>query len=379
MRVALVSYDFPEYCIQQANGLARHADVLLMLPEVDAKEYTTALDPVVRFQPFVKRRLRQPVRQTIEIGRLLSRIRRFRPDVVHFQHGHLWFNLALPLLRRYPLVTTVHDPQRHVGDRASGKTPQGIMDFGYRRADRLIVHGEEIKRQAAKSLGVPLSKIHSVPHIAIGRTPGVVHETARRNAILFFGRIWEYKGLEYLIRAEPLISRVIPDVQIVIAGEGEDFARYERLMARRERFVVHNRYVSATERDELFASCNLVVLPYVEATQSGVIPVAYSFDKPVVATRVGALAEAVDDGVTGELVAPRDVDALARAIIRLLQEPERCRQMGLAARRKLEAEWSPVVVAAQTLEVYRRAIDDRLQRGRNFSRKKLAGAPCNEN
>ena len=74
----------------------------------------------------------------------------------------------------------------------------------------------------------------------------------RNPTVLFFGRIWEYKGLEYLIRAEPLITAEVPNVKIVIAGEGEDFDRYRRLMVHPERFVVYNEYVSDDVRATLF-------------------------------------------------------------------------------------------------------------------------------
>jgi glycosyltransferase involved in cell wall biosynthesis len=362
MKVALVSYDFPEYCIQQANGLARAADILLMLPEGEAEEYRHALDRAVRFHTFVKPRLRQPIRQLTAISGMLRQIRRFHPDVIHFQHGHLWFNLALPLLRGYPIVVTVHDPAPHAGDCSSQKTPHGIMKLGYRRADHLIVHGQQIKREVVHLLRTPAGRVHSIPHIAIGKADDSWDAVPAANRILFFGRIWEYKGLDYLIEAEPLITREIPDATIEIAGEGEDFGRYRRLMAHPDRFIVHNRYISVPERIELFRRASLVALPYVEATQSGVIPVAYSFGRPVVATRVGALAEAVDEGRTGLLVRPRDPKALARAVVDLLRDPVRLKQMGAAARRKLDDEWSPQVVARQTLQVYQQAIEDRVKR-----------------
>ena len=63
---------------------------------------------------------------------------------VHVQQGHPWFNFALPLLRRYPIVLTVHDPRHHLGD-AGARVPQGVYDFGFRRANQLIVHGREMR------------------------------------------------------------------------------------------------------------------------------------------------------------------------------------------------------------------------------------------
>ena len=85
-----------------------------------------------------------------------------------FQLGHLWLNLALPLMKRYPLVMTVHDPRHHLGDQGSRNTPQSIMDFGFRRAHRIIVHGQELKRDVARHVQIDQEKIHVIPHIAIG-------------------------------------------------------------------------------------------------------------------------------------------------------------------------------------------------------------------
>ena len=138
-----------------------------------------------------------------------------------------------------------------------------------------------------------------VPHISLGSAPDDAPSHDQEPTILFFGRIWEYKGLEYLIRAEPLITAEVPNAKIVIAGEGEDFDRYRRLMVHPERFVVYNEYVSDDVRATLFQQASVVALPYIEASQSGVLPLAYMHMKPVVATTVGGLPEMVDDGSDG--------------------------------------------------------------------------------
>jgi glycosyltransferase involved in cell wall biosynthesis len=359
MRVAIVSYGFGEYCVQQANGLSAHANVLLMLPRDEAEPFDAQLAPSVRREFFVKPRLRQPARQLLLAARIVRQLRRFDPDVIHVQHGHMWFNLALPWLRSIPLVITIHDPRHHVGDRASRKTPQALMDFGFRRADRVIVHGESLRRQVVEQLRISGQRVHVIPHVALGSDERPSPPASDRRQILFFGRIWQYKGLEYLIRAQPMIGAAFPDAQIVIAGEGDDFEPYRRLMADKDRFIVHNRFVSVGERDELFRQATIVALPYIAATQSGVIPLAYAHAKPVVATATGALGEAVESGKTGLLVPPSDADAIAQAIIQLLGDPARARAMGEAGRRKLDAECAPHVVARQTLDVYRTAIRDR--------------------
>ena len=358
MRVAFLSFDFAEYCIQQANGLAGECDLMLMLPEEDAREYQPLLDPAVQYRPFKKPRLRQPLRQFAAITALMKQIRRFRPDVIHFQNGHLWFNFALPWLKSYPLVMTIHNPRHHVGDHTSRKTPQSILDFGFRRADHVIVHGEMLKRAVVADLGIAGNKVHVIPHVSLGAIdppPLVTHDLQR---ILFFGRIWKYKGLEYLIQAQPMINAAMPNARIVIAGQGDDFEPYRRMMPQPDRFEVHNRHISPADRDALFRQATVVVLPYIEATQSGVISFANSYGKPVIATRVGALPDAVDDGVTGILIEPRDSRAIADAVVTLLNDPARCQAMGAAARQKLDRECAPRIVGKQSMEVYRAAIRD---------------------
>jgi glycosyltransferase involved in cell wall biosynthesis len=195
--------------------------------------------------------------------------------------------------------------------------------------------------------------------------PGVANRGTQESdgkVALFFGRIWGYKGLEYLIRAEPLITAQVPDAKIVIAGTGEDFDRYRQMMVHPDRFEVHNEYVTDAKRDELFGRASVVVLPYVEATQSGVVPVAYGYGKPVVATTVGGLPEVVEHGRTGLLVPPRNEAALAHAVVSLLSDPERAREMGRRGKEKLRQECSPQAVGQRTMEVYRAALADHRER-----------------
>jgi starch synthase len=266
-------------------------------------------------------------------------------------------------LKRYPLVMTIHDPRHHLGDRESQKTPQFIMDLGYRLSDHVIVHGQALKRVVVDECRIRAERVHVIPHILLGDDEEQRQIKEEGDLILFFGRIWKYKGLEYLIRAEPLITTQVSRARIVIAGRGESLVRYRRMMAHPQHFIIHNEYVSDEKRAELFRRASVVVLPYVEASQSGVIPLAYTFAKPVVASAVGTLPEMVDHERTGFLVPPRDHVALADAVVRLLRDEELRRRLGANGKRKLDTECSPEVVAAQTLAVYRQAVEDRHRRG----------------
>ena len=359
MKIAFLSYDFPEYCIRHVNEMADAHEVLLMLPSNVATEHESMIDTRVRYERFFRPRYRQPFRQLATIARIIRTIRKFSPDVIHFQNGHLFFNLFLPLIKRFPLVITIHDPRQHLGDKESLITPQWLMDAGFRNADRAIVHGTELVSVVEKEIGIPKNRLHVIPHIAIGERKMTRVPSDDGQTVLFFGRIWEYKGLDYLIRAEPAVTARFPGVRFIIGGKGEDFDRYTQLMVHPERFEVHNAWISDEERSRMFSEASVVVLPYVEASQSGVIPIAYTYGKPVIATNIGGLPEMVEHGRTGLLVEPRDVDALANSIVELLSNAHLRRQLGMAGKAKLDRECSPSVVANQTLEVYAQAIRDR--------------------
>lgn len=358
LRVALVSTDFGKYCVRLASALVQHAEVLLVLPQHGVDPHIGHLHNDVRLYSFQRLRIRQAIQQFRCIRSILRTIREFDPDVIHFAGAHIWFKLSLTLLRKYPLVLEIHDFQPHPGDQPLQQTPFWIEKFARRLADELIVHSRHVRDLAVRQLDGVAERISVIPHyLHVDGEPQAPDGDDAERSVLFFGRIWEYKGLEYLIRAEPLISARVPDVRFVFAGRGEDFSHYTRMMIHPDRFIVYNEYISEERAIELFRCASVVVLPYVEASQSGVIPMAYSAGKPVVATTVGGLPEMVEYGRTGFLVPPRDVSQLAEAIVRLLLDASLRRQMGANGKRKLEAECSPSQVAQQAIEVYRRAIE----------------------
>jgi len=123
--------------------------------------------------------------------------------------------------------------------------------------------------------------------------------------------------------------------------------------------VIDNELIPDERVARYFGESSVVVLPYIDASQSGVVPIAYSFSRPVVATTVGGLPSVVEDGVTGLLVPPRDERALADALITLLEDEELRHKMGAAGRSKLEREWAPEVIGPQHIDVYERALRTR--------------------
>jgi starch synthase len=356
MRISLVTFDHGESLVALAGALARHATVQLVVPQRQLAPFQDELDSAVRLFAFAKPRYRHAAHQAQMVVRILREVRRFGPDLVHLQQGHPWFNLALPALRGVPMVLSVHDPRPHPGDAGGRRNPQFLTDRAIRRADHLIAHAEHVKGMLTAEWGLAPDRVDVVP-LAFGwRAASPADGPSSAPRLLFFGRIWPYKGLETLIAAEPLVSARIPGVEIILAGEGEDLTRYRRLMAHPDRFRVEYGFVPVERREQLFDEASTVVLPYLEATQSGVVPLAYRHGRPVVATTVGGLPEVVVDGKTGFLVPPGDPSALADAAVRILGDAGLRTAMGASAREAFEAVHAPGPVAAATMEVYERLL-----------------------
>lgn len=139
---------------------------------------------------------------------------------------------------------------------------------------------------------------------------------------LFFGYIRHYKGLDTLLEAWPRVRARRPGATLVVAGEAyEKTDRYRALALAAGEGAVRllDRYIPDDEVEALFRAADVTVLPYRSATQSGVTHVAYALGCPVIATRVGGIAETVRDGETGLTAPPEDPEALAAAIVRFFE------------------------------------------------------------
>ncbi len=165
---------------------------------------------------------------------------------------------------------------------------------------------------AARGFGEPIDKEHARGRLGLSG-----------NTLLYFGLIRHYKGLPHLLEALPRVLHRV-DCTLLIVGEfydGKDHClRLIDALGLASNVRVIDRFIPDAEVSLYFSAADLVILPYESATQSAIVPIAYAFERPVVATRVGGLPEAVCDGETGLLVEPHNPAALAEAIIRFYEE-----------------------------------------------------------
>ncbi|WP_300101109.1 glycosyltransferase family 4 protein [Methanosarcina sp.] len=294
-------------------------------------------------------------RHGYRIDLMIKYLLEIKPDIIHTSMVHPFIVPLLPILKKIaPVVATVHDVQLHSDQK------NFIFDLSTlitsKCADLDFVHGEKLKLELIKR-GVLNSKISVIPHGDYSFFSSVNQKeiTEEENTILFFGRILDYKGIDYLIKTEPLISSKVSNFKIIIAGNG-DFSKYENMIGNKNHFEIINEYIPDEKVSELFQKCSVVVLPYIEASQTGIIPIAYAFKKPVVATDVGSLSEVVIDGVTGFIVPPKDSQSLADSLLNVLLNKNLKNSMGNAAYEFMKKNMSWEGIAQKTIGEYTKLI-----------------------
>lgn len=299
------------------------------------------------------------------VGRFLAMrrfAREFAPDVIYYPGGHAYKPVLDFLLPTTAItILTVHDPQLHPGEDSLAQRVFGAANL--RKNDGYVLLNEAQRADFAAQHGVGPSRVKVIVHGVFddtldaarplgdvtGLEPIALH--AGRYALLV-GRIERYKGIDTLLEA----YRSLPQgasFPLVIAGAGEfsadELSRIEEL-ADRPVFIV-NRWLSDRELASLVAAARFVVVPYVSATQSGVIATASAFGIPVIASDAGGLAEQVVEGETGLLFSAGDSAALAVALLKAFSMDDAAHaEMSQKAREYAKSEWAWDVLARRLVD-----------------------------
>lgn len=265
--------------------------------------------------------------RTVATSQSVARfVRRMRPDVVHVDDTTMRLAWGGWRLKRTPVVMTVHDPLPHSGE--GGWRTALSRRLNYRYVDRFILQARwgvepfSIQHRVDRDrIDVSLLGVCDALRDWCGPVPGRVG-AARRPTVLFFGRMSPYKGIDVLVDAAPLIAGQVSHARVIVAGG--PIAGYtppvSASLPNGGSLEVIARRVPTDEAGRLLCEADVVVLPYRDASQSGVVLSAFAFGVPVVATRVGGLPEYVRDGENGLLVSPGDVAGLASAVASVLLE-----------------------------------------------------------
>lgn len=360
-RVALVALHFAEYASNLALALTEKWEVLLIIYRDNAEnELGVGWDKWLRHPSLTVVALDQPKFVASVINNtytIVSNIKRFQPGVIHYQEGlRDEIALSLPFFPAVPKVLTVHDPASHSGTDSIRLqlSRYRLYRFLIRRVVAgAITHGAFLSSELARICPSLKGKIHSIAHGPLGTRNGEeFSEKPKELRLLFFGRIHEYKGLRFFVDAIIKLKNEGLPVIGVVAGRGVDLNRHRQRMLEAGCFQILERYIPATEVHTLFSEAFAVVLPYTDATQSGVAALALGFARPVVASAVGSIPELVRHGQNGLLVPPSDTNALVQAIRLLVTSDGLWRQLSVGAKVLRTGELSWKTLAHETGQVY---------------------------
>ncbi len=365
MRIACVQ-SFPiDYCLDYVNAVASIGEVDFLAADRALGDREHFLDPRVRLS-----RLAWPRHRSLANINLLRQMRQLirqrDVDVVHFLGDDVvWLNLLPYLIGGRPTVITVHDAEPHPGDTESGVMPRFVIDRFNLSATRLIVHGDNIRKALIRRIGRSPDDIDVLPHVALMRYAELAKRQSltprpkdgRRN-ILFFGRVMAYKGLPVLLKAAAGLKETVPGLELVVAGRGPALEDIRAELAA-DHIRLRDTYIPDPEVAELFLNTELVVLPYIEASQSGILALAAAFGRPAVVSDVGEIGELVRATGMGLVVPPGDPEALAGAVAEVLSNPDLARRLAAASAEAARGPggMSPDFVAERARACYQRAID----------------------
>jgi glycosyltransferase involved in cell wall biosynthesis len=330
-----------------AEALARRPDASLALSlsrQADLLAETVALglptDTVHTYAGTAGFLLNLP-RVPLLARRLVAQARAHRADTVVSVMTHLWTPLVAPALRRagIPFVPLVHDAAPHPGD--PGLWWNWRLDRELDAARMAIALSGAVEAALrARRPGLPVARLPLGAHLPASSLRAAACPAGRAADFLFFGRFRAYKGLDLLRDAFRLLrENRCPDARLRVVGWGDAESLAPGLSAL-EGVRLEPGWVAEADIPPLLASAGALVLPYREASQSGVVSLAHALGVPVVATPVGGLAEQVTDGVNGAVAAATEPEALAAAMARLCEPAERDR-LAAGARRtgRALADW----------------------------------------
>ena len=305
LRVTIVAmtarYGSAPYVQMLPEAVSKHANVSLVAPE-------HFNDPVVgikhvRFRtgPTPSRTLRQNLKPWSHVD-LLLKVRNTKPDVVHILngYGYPWALTLAGFLPPVPVVTTLHDPTPHPGNKTDA-VQRVLGRFTLARSTGIHIHDQMFMTDLTRRFpGKPVFIIRH-PSFASRYLKHAQPNVTRTRSVLFFGRIEYYKGIDVLLSAAALLPT---DVMIIVAGAGALSQAEQKLAAALgPRLTMLNRFIEDHEVALLLQQAGVLALPYLQATQSSLPLISAAFALPVVATSVGTFTTEIPR-LGGVLVPP---------------------------------------------------------------------------
>lgn len=321
----------PRYTLELARVLAARPDMDIFLSLSRQSETYDAFDdiPVAgRFDVDTYESVPEFLLRSAQLPHLRWSFQRYLRrngiDVVFCTMEHLWDIFVTKAIKKGGALylLTVHDATRHPGE--DQRWRRWLLSRDIADSDGALVLTKSVGQSLAKNYHYPAERTYlsTLGHFGhSSREQPRQLPRGRPVRLLFFGRILKYKGLDLLLEALPLLRAEFPELLLEIWGEG-DLSPYHELLQRIPGVRVENRWIAEHEMAGIFENTDLAVLPYREASQSGVVATAFAVGMPCVATPIPGLREQISDGETGTIASGMHARDFVSAVARILRDPE---------------------------------------------------------
>ncbi|MEM4390810.1 MAG: glycosyltransferase [Candidatus Diapherotrites archaeon] len=220
----------------------------------------------------------------------------------------------------------------------------------FEKMNRLIAMSNSDKEKLTKLYPTKEIGLYLEPIYSIAKNKTLTKAQAKKllglkdkNIILFFGFVREYKGLKYLIQAMPKIKQSCNAFLLIVGEFWEDKKQYFKLISDlgvKDNIKIIDRYIPDKEVPLYFTASDIIALPYIDISESGIIRVAFGFDLPILATNVGGNPDHIENNFNGFLVEPKKPEQIAEKIIKFFNEKLQSKMIKAMRQKKKELEWS---------------------------------------
>jgi glycosyltransferase involved in cell wall biosynthesis len=294
---------------------------------------------------------------SIKLGRIIeSLIQKFNLSLLHYQGGpgglFLFHKPSVPVI--YTVHHTYYQQSKYISAQKWKKVLYFWEKFGYKKVDYLICDSDSTRRIILKHYGVNLKRCKTIP-IGVDQSRFFpLHLKRIPNSLFFIGRLEQRKGIDFLIRAIPIVKEKLNDIQLFIGGDGilrsylENFIRKNCL----ERNVHLLGTIDDSALNEWYNKVSVVIIPSVFEGFGLAAIEAMACGTPVIATDVDALRDVVENGVNGFLVKYNDVRALSEKIVYLLKNKSEQSKLALNGKKKVQTVYNWNKINQDILRIY---------------------------
>ena len=330
------------------------------------------------------RRAARGFRLILEWLRLTVYLIQAKPDIVQFGSIEFPFEaIFLHILKRKGLILSqiCHEFEaREKGNNLLVTLSNQLNRWIFEAFSIIFFHGESNRQRFLSMFEPPKGRLYIIPHgnekLFLSVRSKITTEMQMRerygidtnaSVILFFGNLMPSKGLPDLLKAFSQVYAKENYARLMVVGRPSklmDMDALTELVANlgiSQATTIDARYFPMEDVAPLMDMATMVIYPYLNSTQSGALQVAYTFGKPVIATKVGGLPEAVENGKSGFLVHPSSPDELADAILKLIKNPSLTREMGAYAKYLSDTRFSWDSIAGEILSIYETAVNSSRQ------------------